>query len=361
MRFFSPSASWNVPADDLGIDRSTAVADWPRRLVRSGGGPLAEAQRFDLKFRDYSVPTYDAAKATVRVKAYQCVWSQNEQTFGNVPIGTSIPWNPAWRPGSGQDRILAIVDYSTGEAWYLWGVGETGCWDWLGPNNRAGWATTSTKGKLCLAGLVYQPNIWAATDRPRPADLPPNVPWFGTVNARGMGIDKLALVVRAWEVANGSVDHAVPFTISNPATTPVRFRRPATKLEWARGLDPNRVNVMPVDQRLPSGARFRVRKTRAEVEAWAKARNFGTPELTRTMTIVGWALCRYGGIVAETGKWGIGIETDGLMEPGAAAIWKANGIVDDSATNPMMGANLLAGLIDEASLEVVAEPYVFAA
>lgn len=343
--FFSPGASWNKTASTIGIDTSDLVKTWPARLLKYGGGPLASAQRFNLNLKDYSVPIYDVAKATTTAKCFQLNWSKAMQTFGNVPIGTTIPWNPAWKPGTGSDKIMCIVNYVTGEAWYLWGVTPDpglACFDLFGPNVAAGllnpWGL-----KLGLGTLHRQANIWTAKEG-------------STVNARGMGIDKGALVIRASEVASGRVCHAVELTTSNPATLPMKHRRPATKLEHANGVPTGTdgSNVMPADQTLPSGARFVLLRDRAWVENWAYAK-FGKTRLAESMIVIAMAFVEYGAIIAETGGWGIGIETDGMLDPTSGAIWKSLGFVDNGTPNPAAG--YLDGLFDDpAYIAVVKEP-----
>lgn len=341
---FFTDASWSKPASEFGIDSSDAVKDWPARLLKYGGGPKVDGQRFVLQLKDYSVPFYDAAKASTTARCYQLNWAKSQQTFGNVPIGTTIPWNLAWKPGTGSDKILCIVNYSTGEAWYLWVVTPNpgfACWDFWGPNNQAGfsspWGT-----KIGLAGLTRQPNIFKAKDG-------------STVSARGMGIDKAALVLRASEVASGQVKHALSLTISNPATSPMKHRRPATKLEHAAGVPvgADGSNVMPASQTLPSGARFVLLRDRAWVENWAY-KKFGKTRLAESMIVIGMAFVEYGGIVAETGGWGIGVETDGMIDPVSGAEWKRLGF-NDVGNSPGLG--LLDGLFDDpAFVAVVREP-----
>lgn len=344
--FFSPDASWNKPASALGIDKGTNVKNWPTVLSKYGGGPLASAQKLNLNLKDYSVPIYDAAKATTTAKCFQLNWSKAQQTFGNVPIGTSIPWNPAWKPGTGSDKIMCIVNYATGESWYLWGVTPDpglACFDWFfGPNCLAG--LLNPYGiKLGLGTLYRQSNIWTAKDG-------------STVNARGMGIDKAALVLRAAEVASGKVGHALALTTANPATSPMTYRKPATKLEHASGVPTGAdgSNAMPPEQTLPSGTRFVLLRDRAWVENWAYTK-FGKTALAQSMIVIAMAFVEYGAIIAETGGWGIGVETDGMVDPFSAGLWKAIGFVDNGTPNPATG--YLDGLFDDpAYIAVVNEP-----
>ena len=59
-------------------------------------------------------------------------------------------------------------------------------------------------------------------------------------------------------------------------------------------------------------------------------------------------------LVAETGCAGVGIQTDGLVNPASADAWKRAGIVDDDSDNPM--SDLLDGLVTRDRLYVVEPP-----
>ena len=363
-RFFSPDASWNTPNAVYG--ESTRYAAYADRFFQwAGGSDPATIGKLMPKFKAYSVPIYDLKTATTTARVFEAVWAQNWATLGNVAIGSTIPWNPAWKPGTENDRIMATVDESTGKVFEFWGVGEakTACIDWFGPNAQAGY-DANNPNHLCLAGLNTYENLWTATDGT-------------TIVGRGMGINKLALVTRADEVLAGRIEHALELTITNsmfgePLCNPPRgdsapdagvhcgfYLPPATRVEWTASTI-NRcapTQTPPTSayrsQTVPEGIRVALHVTDAEIEAWLSSRNY-TGARRQTARVFAVALRDYGAIVAETGCWGVGIETDGVVNPTSAAKWAAAGIVDDGSANP--AGDLLDGLVTRARLYVVEPP-----
>jgi len=366
-RFFADDASWNRPVSDFGPSERYAryaevFHDW------AGGEDTSTRGRLGLKFEAYSVPIYDAATATTTVHLYQTVWSQNIGRLGNIEIGTEVPWNPQWAPGTQSDRIMAVVDYATGRTWEYWGVGEppTNCFDFAGPNVRAGFNPLSDRD-VCLAGASTYDNLFTASDRDGT-----------TIDGRGMGINKLALVTRADEVLEGEIRHALELSVTNtlfgePACDPIDdgtapgagrtcgfYLPPATKLEWSAGTAGRCGEGQPIDtsdenraRMVPEGLRIALRITDTEIEAWLDDRGYEGAR-RRTARIFAVALRDYGAIVAETGCWGVGIETDGLVDPVSRGKWARAGIVDDGTDNPAI--DLLDGLVTEERLYVVEPP-----
>ncbi len=355
-KYFPATAPWNRPAADFG--RSTSYADYARRFYEySNNGPMTEAKnkgRVDLQIKDYSVPIYDAAEATQQRRIFQVPWSkQYYDGFGNLADGATIPWNPAWKPGTGNDRIMIINDNATGRTWSLWGadLGGIACWDlenlFLGMNFE--W-------DLCMAGAWYH----AESYRTRP----------GTYSERGMGIEKLALVTTADEVASGRIPHALEMTVANTmfggptcnpgdpgAGTTCGFAvAPATKVEWPNGPTTECAYSTLPDRdaaratTVPHGMRFALSISDTEIESWLDRRGYtGARRATaRTFAV---ALRDYGWIIAETSCWGAAIETDGVMNPKSAATWKSLGI-DEGADS----LGLLHGLFTPTNIYVVNPP-----
>ena len=98
--------------------------------------------------------------------------------------------------------------------------------------------------------------------------------------------------------------------------------------------------------------RFALHISDAEITSWLDNKGY-TGVLRDTARTFAKAWRDYGAIVAETGGYGIGIETDGLIGP-AKNTWAELGIVDDGSTQPF--GNLLDGLITEQRLYVVKPP-----
>lgn len=339
---------------------SPSLQQYAERLWLHGGG-AAPAGTINVAFGDYSVPVYPVTEATTFARIYQTTWSMDLYDFG-APLGTQIPWNPAWRPGTGNDNILAIVDEHTGRTWEIGGVGQHNgnC------ANRANVAAAertrdAASVYLCVSGVRFYDNLFTATDG-------------STIDGRGAGINKLALLTRADEVRAGAIRHALQMTITAtmfaaPACTPVRgagaagagvscgfYLPPATKIER---LNPDTgcpstqaVNDGERAKTVPEGMRFALRITDGEIEQWLDSRGYGG-QLRSTARIFAVALRDYGWIVAETGCWGMHIETDSVI--GASGeTWAKLGIVSNGSPYPR--GDLLAGLFSPERIYVVEPP-----
>jgi len=365
LRYFGDSATWNRPVSAFGaskaLDRYAGIF-----YDASGGASIARRGHVEVRFRSYAVPIYDAADATTTARVFQSVWSQSAQGFGTLEIGDKVPWNPDWAPGPGTDRAMVVVEPRTGRAWEYWGMGEapSGCVDFLGPNAQAGF-DPANRAHLCAAGAWSYDNLHTASD----AD--------GTTTAvRGMGINKLAMVTRADEVAAGVIPHALQLMVTNvlfggPVCAPARgaaapgagstcgyYLPPATRVEWEDG-PPDICADRPANTRaerersVPMGLRLALRITDAEIDRWLDSRGYEGP-LRRTARIFAVALRDYGAIVSESACSGTGIQTDGLINPDAARTWEQAGIVDDGGDTP--AGDLLDGLITRDRLYVVNAP-----
>ena len=285
-----------------------------------------------------------------------------------LAVGDKVPWNPQWAPGTQDDRIMAVVDYATGVTYEYWGVGEgsPACFDFMGPNVQAGFNPLGD-GDICVAGASRYDDLFTASD----AD-------GTTIDGRGMGINKLALVTRADEVLQGEIRHALELSITNnlfgePACDPIDsgtapgagtscgfYLPPATKLEWTSGSAGRCGPTRPVDlsdenraRMIPAGLRIALDVTDAEIESWLDERDYDGAK-RRTARVFAVALRDYGAVVAETGCWGVGVETDGLVDPVSRGKWARAGIVDDGTDNPAV--DLLDGLITKDRLYVVEPP-----
>lgn len=395
-RFFAANASWNKTVAQLGGE-NVALKPYAYRLWDYGGGTASGSPQgnFYLNLKDYSVPMYDLTKATTTAKVFQVGWSAAQQSlsFTGVSVGSTIPWNPDWKPGTGNDRIMASIDYSTGKVYEFWGVGENplSCLDLFGPNAQNGY-DPGNPNHLCLAGINTYDNLWTAKDG-------------STIVGRGMGINKLALVVRADEVETGDIGHALPLTTSNPmfgagsetpgviAPTasangsdplglgmvnpkydPLQpqagfqkgfYLKPATRLEHEfgyigktlgfGGVTPTQPTDLERAKSNPSGMRFALNISYEEIDAWVASKNAWSTEKKNTARTLARAWRDYGAIIAETGGWGIGIETDGIINPASKSKWAKLGIVDDNANQPQPTSSndIFDGLITRERLYVV--------
>lgn len=368
-RFFADDASWNKTITQMG-GAFTSINQYAERLWDYGGGTFQGAAppgTFFLSLKDYSVPMYDIKDANTTARLYQVGWSQNQQVFSHTGLGqgVSVPWNENWKPGTGNDRILAIVDYDLGKVYELWVVGEPsyGCIDFVGPNAQAGFDINNPTHK-CIGGVETYSNLWTAKEG-------------STVIGRGMGINKLALVVRAEEVESGNIGHALPLTTANPmfgpdmvnpaydplqsgaGTTLGFYMKPATRLEHRLGttidLGSGNTTSLTDAQRaktVPSGMRFGVNLTETDITNWLNQKGYTGAKRTTAQTFAR-GFRDYGAVVAETGGWGIGIETDGVIGP-SKPIWERLGLYN-SQTDTLSEISF-DGLITRDRLYVVKPP-----
>lgn len=378
---FNPNASWNQPASKLGKAPDSQQI-YAKRLYNFGGGDSVPPGGFNTAFGDYSIPEYPVSDATTRVRIFQATWSQNLYTTPYLKNGSEIPWNPNWKPGTGNDNLMMIVDENTGEVWELGGIGQLkiNCAEvWLDvfpfnlfpkpPNLAAGYDINNPK-HLCTTGGAYYNNLYTASDKD------------GTTQAsRGMGLNKAALIARADEVKAGVIRHALGLTIKNtmfgPACSPVKgpdvkgfgvdcggYLAPATKLERtnpdAIGCSGGQiVNAAERSKTVPEGARFAVNASDSAIEKWLDSRGY-SGVIRNTARIFAVALRDYGFIVAESGCYGMHFETDSAVFGKAAPVWASLGIPADGTTYPK--GDLMAGFIKLDNLYVVntADEYVMA-
>lgn len=354
-RYFADTASWNKPVATFGPSKT--LQPYAQRWWDHGGGGDRPGA-VNVAFGDYSIPVYPAADATTIATVYQTTWAQK---LYPLPV-TTMPWNPAWKPGTGNDQLLSVVDEKTGTAWVVGGIGQLriNCFDFFGPNGQAGYDINNA-GHLCTTGVQRHEGLFTADDSV-------------LIDGRGAGMPKLALTVRAAEVRSGAIRHAVAMTITStmfgPACTPTRgatapgagvscgfYLPPATKLERAV---PNNINcptptaITDVERAktIPEGMRFALRVTDAEITAWLDSRGY-TGQLRETARIFAVALRDYGWIVAETGCFGMHIETDSAIAGIAAPIWRQLGI---TGTGTYPNGDLIAGLITAERVYVVEPP-----
>ncbi|MCA9329667.1 hypothetical protein KDA11_03405 [Candidatus Saccharibacteria bacterium] len=370
-RFFADDASWNQTVTQIGGE-VTQLKSFAERFYDYGGGimpatktQLPAPQIMRLSLVDYSVPIYDMLEATTTVKVFQMGDMAQSMKLSRTGVknGDSIPWNPSWKAGEGNDAIMHIVNYQTGEAYELWMVHRDR------DINCAGFAILGqfSAGKdLCLGAVEHYNNLWTAKDG-------------STIVGRGNGINNLALVTRADEVATGNIGHAIALTVSNPmfgpdlidtadepltdlanaGTNKAFFMRPGTRLEHKCNsrskifLD----DSLPMDattrsKTIPSGMRFAAKLTENDITAWLDSKGY-TGAKRQTAATFARAWRDYGGVVAETGAYGVTIETDGVIGP-AKDRWVELGLYD--ATTKQQSNLDFSGLLTRDRLYVVKPP-----
>lgn len=383
MRFFADTVSWNRTAAELG--EAVGMGDYVRRFHLGAYGRTPSAQgKMQPKIAAYSVAIVDAAEAVdaagkrTTVRVAQTTYGQSIRSgLGNVAIGTAIPWNPKWalQLPEGSDRCLVIIDDRTGETWELWQTAapHVECIDWPvlpwlpintfrwlgGPNAKAGFVV-GDPGWIGAGTCFHTTDIFTTTE---------------TVDGRGMGINKAALTVTLDELEAGEIRHALAAVMGNPmagplaaapstnldpaaGTTKVFYLPPARKAEYANRPDGSKrpvapANQFPISDANPTGIRYALRITDAQIDAWLDRRGYVGP--TRAFVrMIAVALRDYGWIYAETGEWGVGLEFQAATTTGAADRYRALGapIGAGTPTGTPLG-DLLDGLIESGTVYVV--------
>jgi hypothetical protein len=385
-RPYADTAPWNVPVCNLAEDSRSA--DWTNRFwlysrinEHMADDPTLSGQRdlHEVMFGldsdpsdDFSFAVYDARDATTTARVFRRAgWPG---TF-NVPTATSIPWNPTWRSSTGSDGSLVILDPRTGAEWSIWGlaqslyglpVNDTQCWgDILSVGLPGGGFRPGVD--LCMGGIDRVTVAGGSTL----ADYRT----YGGNNpgTRGVGIDRYAMTVTPQEVATGQIRHALGMIVYNTMTggsvcteaqaattafgsTCGQAVAPAGQFERAssdkKGCNEAVTQQMSsVDYRkttLPSGMRFALRMTAADIDRWLDSRHYTGPKRA-TARAFATALVNYGWFITDTSCGAANFQTSGGANPQTAALWRSLGITGD-------GRDLLAGLITKDRIWTVAPP-----
>lgn len=357
-RFGADEASWNQPAAKYGP--APDLQEYATRFFDHAGG-ADKPGNVNVSFGNFAIPVYSASDATTVARVYQTRWAQELYT---VPVGVAMPWNPKWVAGTGTDNLLTVIDEKTGTAWVVGGIGQLrmNCWDLFGPNGQAGYDINNPV-HLCTTGVQSHGGLFTFKDG-------------STVDGRGMGINQVALTVRAREVRSGCICHVVEMTITNtmfgdPACIPINdpnvpgfgrtcggFVKPATKLERAVPNNigcpvPTPVTEAERSKTIPEGMRFALKMTDGEIAAWLDSREL-TGKLRETARIFAVALRDYGWIVAESGCFGNAIQTDSANAGEAASIWRND--LGITGTGDWPSGDLLSGLLKRDRIVVIQPP-----
>ena len=457
-RYFSANASWNRPVTDFGYAASGSqleafgnvfwrCAGWSAetrfpedcltydRTAYAAKYPDKVPTGINISFKDYSIPAYRYSTRTVysgtealgtwanpcgggakiyQLTAYKSLYAISD---GSLNTGDCVPWNENWRPGTGNDELMSVIDSATGTVWSYAGISPRSnygnddntirthallnCTEFFGGGENVEKGFHShlypyyfMRTELCGYGMSKYPstgngagNLWTAGDTA--GDTP-------TLVGRGMGINKQALITRAVEVDQGKIRHALELSIPStmfaddetcpkpgvPGPCPTHFcpqvtnpeypgagntcaimLPPATRIEFSSGTNTrlgDGVPLMPAtnyhrQRTVPEGMRIALDPS-VDIEAWLTSRGF-TGAKKNTARIFAVALRDYGAIIGETGGNGITIETDGIVDTtpgGSRDLWAKNGIVENGTGYP--SGDLLHGLLTPENLRVVNPP-----
>lgn len=387
-RPYATIAPWNVQVCNLPTDPRND--DWADRFyyfshynpyMASDPSKGKELGRHGVMFgldddpnSDFSVAVYDAREATTRIRVFQ---RQGWAGKFSIDTGATIPWNPTWRASTGSDAMMVISDPDTGRQWSLWGVvqsyyglpaNDTQCWNWI--------------SAIWLPGGGFQPGVdlcVGGADAQRTADKKQLSDYrtYGGNNpgTRGVGVDRYAMLVTAAEVEAGQIRHALSMPVYNTMTGGTGMVCSAAQLptaafgttcggavapagNFARKGTATHGCGEPIAEAmsheayrrttLPSGTRFALQMTPAQIEQWLDSRGY-TGAKRETARIFATALVNYGWFITDTTCYAADFQVEGGANPETAARWRALGIDDD-------GRELLWGLITRDRIRTVAPP-----
>jgi len=286
-RPFGPRAPWNVPV--AGLPTHPDSQCYVERLWRYGS---ERPGNINLTFEEYTYPVYDARFAEG--------WRAAEINRRSSLDGKQIPWHRDWRPASGSDGQVIILDPDTGREWDLWQVEVED--DTVQASN----------------GNLVPGNYWTRET--------------GFAPSRGAGIPYLAMLVRPAEVAQELIPHALSMA--------ARGVDRSTYVPPATGTD-GEVVEFAVANGIPEGMRFALRVTDAEIEAWVASLPL-SPIGKQSARAIGRALRDYGWFITDNGG-AAHLQFEDRLTAGPA--WSSLGLdhtVDDDKTYPR---DLLDGLV----------------
>lgn len=342
---FGESATWNRPVSELGVHPMSA--EFSRRMFEHGN--MAGRGKIATYFAEWAYTVQDTRSARGTARVFHVL---NGCCHGNIPDGTALPWSPDWRPAEDNDRIMILVDPTTGREIDLWmvqqpGANQTECLFRL-PDPKVGGLAFTPGVDLC----VGQADVVNGPDG-QPADYRSSV---STFPVGGAWMQSLIGLVTADEVKAGRISHALNMIISPTMFGPQcgggasdpgfgtscgSWVSPASRLEWKNAAQPCGVNtVTDRSETVPEGARFFITLDDARIARWLDSRGY-TGALRNTARIFAVALRDFGAIVENTSCYEAGVFTDGIATPDGRARWAGLGIT---------GANtgLLDGLITSA-------------
>jgi hypothetical protein len=298
----------------------------------------------------YTMPVYIVSSQTPRQAVY--VASSYSNVTGSTTlvhqtaVQLQIPMPPGTEPASGSDAQTVIWDRDTGEEWGFWQFFNST--DPLSANMAARSGTPGTPIALTRARADYWAGEQVLIGKGRSnaetaviASFPDadhailkhatsyahvagervwgfgatngyhyNTLWSGVPPAgfgsRGAGVPYLAGLVRACEIAQGHIDHALAFGYQNSTS---RFVSPATKSDGT------------ASRGMPEGAHLQLDPwlTKAKIESWG---------CTGACLIAAQAMQKYGMyLIDNAGHPKVYFEYDGTAKWG--------GTVDGKTTNPI--------------------------
>ncbi len=382
------NAVWNQPV--CGLARYSKSADYVNRFYKwanmNDGSAAGQASNGDLSVKvAFPKPTlldpeglnglfgrtiYSSSDATTEKLVFSSVYLSNldgvksqystdSDRLNFLPV-TKIPWNPAWRVGTGGDNEMLILDESDGRIISISGY-------------KKDLAAVTQCGPLYLDRICsYNTSV--------ARDLNGNIADYrsyeGFVSDRGVGISNYAMVVTPQEVKAGEIRHALGVSIPNTATGPICTSAqlgttaegktcgtavaPASKFEWG-GVDSmaERGNVAAEfnslytqDKLIPEGMRYALDINDAGIETWINSRAdlVSNPRRAQTARIFARALRDFGLMIVDTNGAKASVQLETGINPDSATQW------DEVGMGAEYNSGMLDGLITASNLYVVDPP-----
>ena len=207
---YAASSPWNTP-----IPASPVVIAGSESFLGVLGDDTFTSQPLEYAYPVYVVSDdMPSTVVTVRNTFSDVSQAGTVLTKHRAGFDVAIRLPADARPSLGSDGHLIVHDPASGDEWGFWQAAKDGAGNWVATN-----------------GYHYN-TAWSG--------VPPT--GFGS---RGAGVTYLAGLIRACEIAQGRVDHALAFAYNYPRNT---FVYPATKSDGLSTGEPN----------LPEGARLQL-------------------------------------------------------------------------------------------------------
>lgn len=196
--WYTREGPWNKPIEAGAYARSALPTQTPTGPITSDPGQYA----YPIYYVDGSTPKVD-----VRIGGVFGVAGDNDTTINYMPRTTvQVPLKPEFVASAGSDGSLIVIDTDTGAEYGFWKL-----------SNSGGWSATN--------GSSY------------------NIKWDGSpgdgndraFTSRGAGLPYGAGIVKAWEVKQGRIDHALAMALGGAVKAGTTHVFPATKSDGTGG------------------------------------------------------------------------------------------------------------------------------
>jgi len=278
---------------------SEPIADAPRLDPASAdiAELLGDPERVPtMNLNEFGNPIYTADASTPRHDLVITRHGTEEGKWGNnVLAHQSVPIPEEVQASSGSDAKIVVIDHSTDQVFDLWRVER------IGEQWQAEW------------GGIYPLEGDGSSHQSAYGDGPHHVPWPEPVSrGTGSGVSSLAGVIRASELAEGEIPHALVFSTDKPCgpANSGPFRWPATTTDGF-------IVDAPC---IPQGARVRLDPS-IDLDA--------VPGLTPVELMIGKALQKYGAYCIDGGGARMAFATEAARTDEHRATYDALDLSED--------------------------------